>query len=75
MDFIYVLLIGCILYYSLHLTNNHKNYKPYIYAISTIFGILAISVFVVLVVDVFRGLLDNAACKFIIIQFSFKIKP
>jgi cellulose synthase/poly-beta-1,6-N-acetylglucosamine synthase-like glycosyltransferase len=64
MDFIYVMLICSIIYYSLHLTNSNKNFKPYIYAVSTIFGIFAISVFVVLAVDVFRGLIDNAACMY-----------
>ena len=62
-DFIYVMLIGSIIYYSLHLTNGSKHFKPYIYAVSTIFGIFAISVFVVLAVDVFRGLIDNTTCN------------
>jgi hypothetical protein len=62
MDFVYVMLVGSILYYSLYLTNGNKHFKPYIYAISTLFGLFAISVFVVLAVDVFRGLIDNSQC-------------
>lgn len=58
------MLICSIIYYSLHLTNGNKHFKPYIYAVSTIFGIFAISVFVVLAVDVFRGLIDNTTCMY-----------
>lgn len=62
MDFIYVMLIGTIVFYSLHLTNNDKKFKPYIYAVSTVFGLFMICVFAVLFVDILRGLLDNATC-------------
>ena len=68
-DFIYVMMLGCLLYMSLHLTNNNLKYKPYIYAISTIFGIFACAVFLVLLVDVIRGLTDNATCKLFVIKF------
>lgn len=62
-DFIYVILICSIVFFSLHLTNGNKKYKPYLYAISTIFGIFSLIVFVVLLVDVIRGIVDNAACN------------
>lgn len=65
MDFVYVMLVGAIIYYSLHLTNGSKHFKPYIYAISTLLGIFSVSVFIVLAVDVFRGLIDNSQCIFI----------
>jgi hypothetical protein len=67
MDFIYVMLVGSIIYYSLHLTNGNKHFKPYIYAISTLFGLFAIAVFAVLAVDVLRGLIDNSQCIFLVI--------
>ena len=67
MDFIYVLLISSMIFFSLHFTNSYKKFKPYIYAVSTLFGFFAITVFIVLVVDVFRGLIDNAACNLNII--------
>jgi hypothetical protein len=67
MDFIYVMLVGSVIFFSLFLTNSNKKFKPYIYAVSTLFGFFAIAVFVVLVVDVFRGLINNEACTFIII--------
>lgn len=53
------MLVGSIIFFSLHLTNNNKKFKPYIYAVSTIFGIFAIAVFSILAVDVIRGLIDN----------------
>lgn len=66
-DFIYVLLIMSIVFFSLHLTNGNKKFKPYLYAVSTIFGIFSIIVFIVLFVDVIRGLLDSSACNYYII--------
>lgn len=62
-DFIYVLLITSIIFFSLHLTNSNKKFKPYIYAVSTLFGFFSMIVFIVLFVDVVRGLQDGAACK------------
>jgi hypothetical protein len=64
-DFIYVMLLTSVVFYSLHLTNNHKRFKPYIYAVSTLFGLFMIIVFIVLAVDVIRGLFDNASCTFV----------
>jgi len=63
MDFIYVMLVGSVIFFSLHLTNSNKKFKPYIYAVSTLFGLFSIAVFGVLVVDVFRGLIDRTACN------------
>ncbi len=59
MDFIYVLMIMSILFFSLHLTNSNNRYKPYLYAVSTLLGVFSIVVFAVLAVDVIRGLIDN----------------
>lgn len=62
MDFIYVILIMSIVFFSLHLTNGNQKYKPYLYAVSTLFGLFSIIVFAVLAVDVIRGLVDSSAC-------------
>ena len=62
-DFIYVLLIMTIVFFSLHLTNRHKKFMPYIYGISTLFGLFMVCVFLVLTVDIFRGLLNNDTCN------------
>jgi hypothetical protein len=67
MDFIYVVLISSIVFFSLHLTNGNPKFKPYLYAVSTLFGIFSIIVFSVLMVDVVRGLVDNSACNLILI--------
>ena len=69
MDFIYISLIMAIVFYSLHLTNNNKRFKAYIYGISTLFGLFMICVFLVLIVDVFRGLINNDTCNSTISQF------
>ena len=59
MDFIYAMLVGSIIFFSLNLTNSSKVFKPYIYAVSTIFGLFMFCVFGVLIVDVIRGLISN----------------
>lgn len=59
MDFIYVMLIGSVVFFSLHLKSNDKQFKPYIYAVSTLFGLFMACVFGVLIVDVIRGLINN----------------
>lgn len=59
MDFIYVMLIGSIIFFSLHLKSADSKFKPYIYAVSTILGIFMLCVMGVLLVDVFRGLINN----------------
>ena len=63
MDFIYVMLIMTIVFLSLHLTNRHKRFLPYIYGVSTLFGLFMVCVFLVLIVDIFRGLLHNDSCN------------
>ena len=63
MDMIVVLLIGIVIFYSLHFKNNNKYFKPVIYASSTIFGILMLIVMGVLLVDIIRGLLHGTTCK------------
>ena len=73
-DFIYVLLIMTVVFYSLHLTNNHPRFRRYIYGISTLFGIFMVIVFSVLAVDIFRGLINNTDCNYFFIQSLSRIK-
>ena len=63
MDFIYVMFVLTMIFMSVHLTNSNPRYKPYIYAISTLFGLFGIAVFLVLTIDVIRGLVDSEQCK------------
>ena len=72
-DFIYVLLIMTIVFFSLHLNNKDKKFIPYIYGISTIFGLFMVCVFLVLIVDIFRGLFDDTSCNLLFIKFCYKI--
>ena len=69
MDFLYVLLLMTVIFYSLHLTNNHKKFKPYIYGVSTLFGVFIIIVFAVLAVDIIRGFMGVNTCIHLSIQF------
>ena len=66
-DFIYVMLVMSIVFYSLHLNNNHKRFKPYIYGVSTLFGVFMVVVFVVLFVDIIRGLIGGSECTYFFI--------
>jgi len=62
-DFIYVMLIMTIIFLSLHLNHKHKRLIPYIYGISTLFGLFMACVVIVLVVDILRGLISQEACN------------
>jgi hypothetical protein len=48
MDFIFALIVFAVVYYSLILTHSNKHFSRMIYACSTLLGILAIVVYVVL---------------------------
>ncbi len=39
-----------VAFFSLHLTNSNKRYKPYLYVVSTLLGVFSIVVFAVLAV-------------------------
>jgi uncharacterized membrane protein YkgB len=62
MNFIYVMLIGGLVFYSLTLTNKNKKFASFVYGVSTILGILSVIVFTVLLVDLIRGLPGNSSC-------------
>ena len=62
-DFIYVLLIMVFFFFSLHLKNNNKFFKPLIYLVANVFGFLIYFVVAAVLVDIIRGLLTNSNCK------------
>lgn len=66
-DFIYVILLMTLVFYSLHFKSNDKYFMPYIYGISTIFGLFMVAVFAVLTVDIFNGFIYGDACTFVFI--------
>ena len=59
-----------IIYYSLNTTSNKPIFKPYIYFVSTILGFFAISIFLVFLVDMIRGLATGSMCN---IYFIFSL--
>ena len=63
-NFLYVMMTAAMIFFSMHLTNKHKRFIPYIYACAIMLGIFSVIVFVILIVDVFRG---STACNFHII--------
>ena len=63
MDFIYVMMISAIIFYSLHFKSSNKCFIPLIYTVSTIFGIFMLIIMGVLSVDIIRGLIDGSSCK------------
>lgn len=71
-DFVYIMLYLALIFFSMHLTNKNKKFLPYLYITSTMLGILSIVIFVLLGVDLVRGLADpdSASCNFYLL-FSF----
>jgi chitin synthase len=62
-DFIYVMFLLAVVYFSLNLTYNQKRFKHLLYFASTVFGILSLIVFVVLVKDLFMGFIHGTTCN------------
>ena len=56
-DFIYVMVYLSFIFFSMHLTNKNNKFVPYIYATSSLLGVLSIIIFVILAVDLIRGLI------------------
>ena len=74
-DFIYVLMLSGIIFFSLHFKNSNKYFKPIIYTVSTVFGLFMIIVMGVLLVDVVRGLLTNSTRTHLFTQTSSAPPP
>lgn len=56
-----MLMFGFI-FKSIHFTHITKRFIPYIYTMSTIMGIFAFVVFLVLIVDMITGIVDSIKC-------------
>lgn len=63
MDFIYVMMYLSIIYYSIHLTHSNKKFIYYIYLFSTLFGLFALTTFVIFFVDVIKGFAGLDTCN------------
>jgi len=66
-DFMYAMFIGTVIYNSLHFNYNQKVFKKLIYISSTVLGIFAWIVMIVLLVDIIRGFDSSASCIMLII--------
>lgn len=56
-DFIYVMIYLSFIYFSMHLTNKNIKFIPYVYATSSLLGVLSLIIFIILAVDLIRGLI------------------
>jgi hypothetical protein len=62
MDFIFIMLMFGLIFKSIHFTHRTEEFISYVYACSTIFGIFATIVFIVLIVDMITGIIDSIKC-------------
>lgn len=69
-DFTYAMIVLSIIFFSVTTPANKPVYKPYIYFASTMFGLMTIMVFLVLFIDMIRGLVSDTTCILESIQSS-----
>lgn len=65
MDFIYVMMLSGVIFFSIHFKNGSPYFKPFIYGVSTVFGIFMLIVMAVLFVDIVRGLVSGSTRKIV----------
>ena len=65
-NFIYSLFVLGLVIYSMHINTKNKRFLSFIYLISTIFGVFSLIVFIVLLIDLIRGLGGSSECTLII---------
>ena len=68
MDFIYALMVGGIIFFSLHFKNTSKYFVPLIYTVSTVLGVFIWIIMLVLITDIIRGLSSDSNCTYLSIQ-------
>lgn len=69
MDFFYALMFLGVVFFSVHLTHGNKKYIYYIYFFSTLYGLMSILTFVVIIVDIAKGFSGLNSCNMFFIQF------
>lgn len=62
-DFVYVLILFAIIFFSIHLTHTNKKYIYFIYFFSTIFGLFSLATFIIFFIDVIKGFAGLDTCK------------
>lgn len=65
--FWFVVLIGCIMFYSLHLDHKNKKFIYFSYLATTIAGILSFISFLVFLVQTIQGFLGKGDCNILFI--------
>jgi len=56
--FIFMMMVGGLIFFSMHLTNKNKKFRPYIYGSTTFLGVFSFIIFIILMVDIVRGLIN-----------------
>ena len=70
-DFIYILNFFGLVFFSMHLTSKNPKFMPYIYIASTLFGIFALCIFVVLAYDLLSWIINGDVACNLVIYISF----
>ena len=63
-DFMYVMIFLGLVFYSMHMNNKNTRFQPFLYAASTVYGIISIIIFVILFYDIINGLIGQSTCIF-----------
>ncbi len=66
--FWFVVLIGCIMFYSLHLDHKNKKFIYFSYLATTIAGILSTISFLVFLVQTIQGFVGKGDCNILFIK-------
>ena len=67
MDFFYALMFFGVVFLSIHLTHGNKRFIYYVYFFSTMFGLLSLITFIVIIIDIANGFAAKDNCNFIYI--------
>ena len=70
-NFIYAIMIGALVFYSVNLTNKNENFVRFTYAMSTFLGIMSMIMMTILVVDLVRGLSHSSDQSYLIANSTF----
>ena len=63
MDFFYAVMFFGVVFLSIHLSHGNKRFIYYIYFFSTMFGLMSLVTFIVIIIDIANGLADQSSCN------------
>lgn len=58
--FIYIVMIGGLIFYSMNLTNKNTKFMSFVYKVSTALGIFSLIIFIILLIDVVNGIFSQS---------------